>query len=113
MARNNSGPKDIKEKIIKVLQRDVSQDGKWISELRVACFVINGKPSPLRLERRDKYVDASGEEKSGKCTGLTVADCDNVVKNWATIRPLMAGGAPAPQASRSVASVVPEDADNF
>lgn len=91
--------KNIRELVIKVLMRDERASGD-VSELRIASWMIDNKQTPPRLERREKYTDGEGHEKPGKAKGLSVTDCEYMVKNWATLKPLFlvtGGSAPAPR----------------
>lgn len=81
--------KSFKEKVIKVLLRDENTDS--ISELRIASWIVNGKETKPKLERRDKYISSEGEEKPGKAKGLSITDISFVLKNGPMILNFMGG----------------------
>ena len=101
--------KIFKEKVIKVLMRDERQSGE-ISELRIASWLVDGKQTPPRMERRDKYVDQEGVEKPGKAKGLSVTDCEYIVKHWDELKPLFLMGATASTGSSTRRPVAPPPA---
>ena len=65
---------DIEEKIIKVLRQNQSDDESVKSELRILNWIVDGKVTPVKLERRDFWKDKEGVWKPGKCRGLSDSD---------------------------------------
>lgn len=79
----------IEPKVYKVYKEDQYKAGT--SELRLISWVVNGKPMPPRLERRDFFYGTDGSKKTAKCKGLTYEDITFIVDNAREIQNLMVG----------------------
>lgn len=69
----------IEAKVYKVYLSNEFKTGG--SELRLIAWIVNGKEMPARLERRDFFVKADGERRSGKAKGFSVDDIRFVLDN--------------------------------
>jgi hypothetical protein len=81
--------KDIKEKILWVIQSTENQKGGGGTDLRVIQWIIDGKPSKPALEKRDWYQDEQGDRKLGKAKGMTAGDFYLIIKNLRAIAKLL------------------------
>jgi hypothetical protein len=80
-------PKSIECKVVKVLQEQKSQGGS--NQLRVVRWLVDGKEQGAQLEKRNFYIDKSGEEKIGKAKGLSKDEVKYIVDSWKDIEKLM------------------------
>lgn len=63
-------------------------EGKnYSEEMRVVVWVIDGKRTAAKLERRDKTFDEDTKRvKRSKCKGFLYSEAELIVKNWPAIR---------------------------
>jgi len=73
--------KDIREKVLWVIQSTENQKGGGGTDLRVLQWLIDGKPSKPALEKRDWYLTEGGDRKLGKAKGMTAGDLYLIIKN--------------------------------
>jgi len=55
------------------------------SEVRLISWLVDGKPTKIRLERRDYFVDQQGERRNAKCKGFTSEDLRWIFENYNNI----------------------------
>lgn len=61
------------------------------SELRLMAWIVDGSEKPIRVERRDYFLDAEGNKKSGKAKGLTYEDITYILEHGTEIQNKMMG----------------------
>lgn len=79
-------PKPVfEERGVTILREEVTKNRKTV--LRVVQWVVDGKETPKRLEKRAYFVK---DEKvmNGKMSGLTKNDMDWIIANWPDIEHL-------------------------
>ncbi len=81
--------KDIREKVLWVIQSNENQKGGGGTDLRVIQWVIDGKPSKPMLEKRDWYLTEEGDRKAGKAKGMAAGDLYLIIKNIKAIAKLL------------------------
>lgn len=52
------------------------------SEVRLISWFVDGKPTPVRLERRDYFLDQEGSRRNAKCKGFTSADLSWIYQHY-------------------------------
>ena len=65
---------DVQWKPVKMLYRYPARNGYYGYEIRIGCWVINGKEGDLILAKQEFKVGDSGYVTWGKARGLTAAD---------------------------------------
>lgn len=73
--------KNITEEVLWLIDSWENNQGGKGNELRIVCWVIDGKRGKPLLEKRDWYADADGEVHPGKARGLTAVDVAKVITN--------------------------------
>lgn len=81
--------KDIKEKVLWVIQSQENQKQGGGTDLRIIQWVIDGKPSRAMLEKRDWYLDENGDRKIGKAKGMVAGDLYLIITNLKAIAKLL------------------------
>jgi hypothetical protein len=81
--------KDIKEKVLWVIQSSENQKGGGGTDLRIIQWIVDGKPGRPMLEKRDWFLDYQGDRKAGKAKGMTAGDLYQVIKNLRAIAKLL------------------------
>jgi hypothetical protein len=89
------GVSRITAKVLKVLRQEVK--GTSTLHLRVVSWVINGRESDVRLEKRERSKSHFGEERDGTIKGLNSHDVAFILEHQDEIRALM-GIRPPPRA---------------
>jgi len=73
--------KDIKEKVLWIIDSKQNEKSGGGTDLRVIQWIIDGKPNKPMLEKRDWYLDENGDRKIGKAKGMTAFDLVKVITN--------------------------------
>jgi hypothetical protein len=81
--------KDIKEKVLWVIDSKENEKQGGGSDLRVIQWIIDGKPTKPGLEKRDWYLDDEGNRKNGKAKAFNSYDLVKVITNLKRIASLM------------------------
>ncbi len=81
--------KDIREKVLWVIQSQENQKGGGGTDLRVIQWIIEGKPTKPALEKRDWFLSDDGDRKLGKAKGMTAGDLYLIIKNLKAIARLL------------------------
>ena len=81
-------PTKIVENVHKVFSEKQNMQGG--NQMRLVSWVINGKPTPVRLERREYYIKGEqGQRINGKAKGFTYEDILFIEENIEEIKELM------------------------
>ena len=80
---------DVQWKPVKMLYRYPARNGYYGYEIRIGCWVINGKEGDLILAKQEFKVGDSGYVTWGKARGLTAADLYRIFEQAKPIAELM------------------------
>lgn len=78
-----SEAKSIEQGFTKVYIKNEYKTGG--SEVRLISWLVDGKPTPIRLERRDYFIDQQGERRNAKAKGFTSEDLTWIYGNYTQI----------------------------
>ena len=81
--------KDIKERVLWVIQSNENQRGGGGTDLRIVEWVIDGKPTKPALEKREWYNSDQDGRKLGKAKGMTSGDLYTIIKNIKAIAKML------------------------
>lgn len=82
--------KDIKEKVLWVIDSKTNERSGGGTDLRVVQWIVDGKPTKPGLEKREWFEDRdSGERKVGKAKAMTSFDLAKVITNIKKIAKLL------------------------
>ena len=97
MAYANDGErKSFKPKILLVVSES-GPEAKYPWKIQVVQWIVDGKPTPPKLERRDYYThEETGELRMGKVKGFSVKDLDVIQDQWGEIMEAIKGTAKEP-----------------
>ena len=81
--------KDIKEKVLWIIESKTNEKSGGGTDLRVVQWIIDGKPTKPGLEKRDWFLDPDGNRKIGKAKAFTASDLAKVLTNIKKIARLL------------------------
>jgi|WetSurMetagenome_2_1015567.scaffolds.fasta_scaffold1180781_1 hypothetical protein len=80
--------KNIECEIVKVIHEETYERGGGY-QIRVVRWIIDGKRHKPSFEKRETWVDDSGQTRSGKAKGFSAKDLGIMFKNMPDICPAM------------------------
>ena len=81
---------DIRCNVIRVIKEEIDQRGGK-HQLRLVDWIVDGKATGVKLERRDFWESENGEEKLGKAKGLSYNDLSKIFEIWPEVQAIMTG----------------------
>lgn len=81
--------KDIKEKVLWVIDSKLNERQGGGTDLRVVQWIIDGKPTKPGLEKREWFLDQDDNRKIGKAKAMTSFDLAKIITNIKKIARLL------------------------
>ncbi len=86
MAKAKRKPKDSKPR--PVFEENLIQDirttkkGETQTQIRIVEWIVDGRPTPHKLEKRQSYTTKAGKTITGRNVGFTKDEMNYIISNW-------------------------------